>query len=60
MLKHRYYLALSRTAISGMTQDVVVTRKGHTTIPAELRRKYKIREGSRMLVEDAGNGILLN
>jgi AbrB family looped-hinge helix DNA binding protein len=41
-----------------LTQEVVVTRKGQTTIPIELRRKYKIEEGSRMQVHDAGNGIL--
>jgi AbrB family looped-hinge helix DNA binding protein len=41
-----------------LTQEVVVTRKGQTTIPIELRRKYKIEEGSRMQVHDAGDGIL--
>jgi len=38
---------------------VVVTRKGQTTIPVRLRRKYGIREGSRLRVADAGGGILL-
>jgi AbrB family looped-hinge helix DNA binding protein len=42
-----------------MTEEVVVTRKGQTTIPIDLRRKYKIEEGSKMLVQDAGDGILL-
>jgi AbrB family looped-hinge helix DNA binding protein len=42
-----------------MTQEVVVTRKGQTTIPIELRRKYKVEEGSRMQVLDTGEGILL-
>ncbi len=41
-----------------MTQDVVVTRKGQTTIPIELRRKYRIREGSKLQVEDTGRGVL--
>jgi AbrB family looped-hinge helix DNA binding protein len=41
-----------------MTQEVVVTRKGQTTIPIELRRKYKVEEGSRMQVLDNGDGIL--
>jgi AbrB family looped-hinge helix DNA binding protein len=41
-----------------LTQEVVVTRKGQTTIPIELRRKYRIEEGSRMQVHDAGDGIL--
>jgi AbrB family looped-hinge helix DNA binding protein len=38
--------------------EVVVSRKGHTTIPAELRAKYRIQEGSRLEVIDAGNGIM--
>ena len=42
-----------------MTKEVVVTRKGQTTIPIELRRKYRIQEGSIMQVLDAGDGILL-
>ena len=38
----RYYLW------NGMTQEVVVTRRGQTTIPIELRRKYRIEEGSKL------------
>lgn len=38
--------------------EVVVTRKGQTTIPAELRAKYRIVEGSRLEVLDSGHGIL--
>ncbi|MEM2083644.1 MAG: AbrB/MazE/SpoVT family DNA-binding domain-containing protein [Nitrososphaerota archaeon] len=39
--------------------EVLVTRKGQTTIPAKLRKKYGIKEGSRLIVIDSGNGILL-
>ena len=42
-----------------MEYEVKVTRKGQTTIPAELRRKYNITEGSRLLVVDVGQGILM-
>lgn len=42
-----------------MTEEVVVTRKGQTTIPAALRKKYGISEGTRLNVEDTGKGILL-
>jgi AbrB family looped-hinge helix DNA binding protein len=42
-----------------MTTDVVVTRKGQTTIPIELRKKYKIDEGSMLEVLDTGQGVLL-
>jgi len=41
-----------------MAEEVVVTRKGQTTIPARLRRKYGISEGTRLRVEDTGKGIL--
>jgi len=37
---------------------VTVTRKGQTTIPAELRAKYHIEEGSRLDVIDVGNRIM--
>jgi AbrB family looped-hinge helix DNA binding protein len=42
-----------------MTEEVLVTRKGQTTIPARLRKKYQIREGTRLEVIDSGSGILL-
>jgi len=42
-----------------MTEEVVVTRKGQTTVPARLRKKYGISEGTRLSVEDTGKGILL-
>jgi AbrB family looped-hinge helix DNA binding protein len=43
----------------GMTQEVVVTRKGQTTIPVNLRKKYRIVEGSKLEVIDSGEGVLL-
>lgn len=39
--------------------EVVVTRKGQTTIPARLRTKYKIAEGTRLEVIETDDGILL-
>jgi len=42
-----------------VTEEVVVTRKGQTTIPVQLRRKYKIQEGSIVQAIDTGSGILL-
>ncbi len=36
-----------------------MTRKGQTTIPIDMRRKYAIEEGSRLEVIDTGSGILL-
>jgi AbrB family looped-hinge helix DNA binding protein len=42
-----------------METEVVVTRKGQTTIPVKLRRKYNIEEGTRLEVVDTEEGILL-
>ena len=42
-----------------MTEEVLVTRKGQTTIPVRLRKKYQIKEGTRLEVIDSGSGILL-
>ena len=39
--------------------EVVVTKKGQTTIPARLRKKFKIEEGTRLLVVETEEGILL-
>ncbi len=39
--------------------EVLVTRKGQTTIPVALRRKYGIEEGTRLEAVDTGKGILL-
>jgi AbrB family looped-hinge helix DNA binding protein len=41
-----------------MEAEVVVTRKGQTTIPVQLRRKLKIEEGTRLEVIETEEGIL--
>jgi len=53
------YYALKVVLRRNMKNEVVVTRKGQTTIPAELRIKYKIEEGTRLEVIETGEGILL-
>jgi AbrB family looped-hinge helix DNA binding protein len=57
-LSLKYYLK-SSVPLKSMTEEVVVTRKGQTTVPVKLRRKYGIYEGTRLQVEDTGKGILL-
>ena len=37
---------------------VKVTRRGQTTIPAEIRKKLGIKEGDELLVEATRNGVL--
>ena len=39
--------------------EVLVTRKGQVTVPIELRRKYGIEEGMKMIIEDSTSGIIL-
>ncbi len=41
-----------------MTQEVVVTRRGQTTIPYEIRKKLDIREGTRLRVETEGGKVV--
>ncbi len=41
-----------------MTQEVVVTRRGQTTIPYEIRKKLDIREGTRLRVESEGGKVV--
>lgn len=41
-----------------MENEVVVTRKGQTTIPVKLRLKYNIEEGTRLEVVETPEGIL--
>jgi AbrB family looped-hinge helix DNA binding protein len=41
-----------------MDKEVVVTRKGQTTIPSRLRVKYHIEKGTRLEVVETEEGIL--
>jgi AbrB family looped-hinge helix DNA binding protein len=40
-------------------EEVLVTRKGQITVPIALRRKYGIKEGMKITVEDSGTNIVL-
>jgi len=37
--------------------EAIVTTKGRFTIPVELRRKYEIKPGTRIVFEQAGGVI---
>jgi AbrB family looped-hinge helix DNA binding protein len=39
---------------------VKVTRRGQTTIPVKLRKKFGIKEGDQLVARAFENGILLN
>ena len=43
--------------VQGMTTEVAVTRKGQTTIPAELRKQFKIEQGTSLEVIGTKEGI---
>jgi len=38
---------------------VKVTRRGQTTIPLEIRRRHRIREGTRLVVSDREDEIVM-
>jgi AbrB family looped-hinge helix DNA binding protein len=38
---------------------VKVTRRGQTTIPIEFRRRHAIDEGSRLVIEDRGDSMVI-
>ena len=42
-----------------MAKEVVVTRRGQTTIPTEIRRRLGIQEGTRLKVETEGEKVIL-
>lgn len=42
-----------------MAQEVVVTRRGQTTIPTAIRKKLGIEEGTRLRVETEGERVVL-
>ncbi|MDG6990665.1 MAG: AbrB/MazE/SpoVT family DNA-binding domain-containing protein [Nitrososphaerota archaeon] len=41
-----------------MPNEVVVTRRGQTTIPTEIRRRLGIEEGSKLKVDIEGNRVV--
>ncbi len=42
-----------------MVKEVLVTRRGQTTIPLEIRKKLGIKEGSRLKVESSGDKVIM-
>jgi AbrB family looped-hinge helix DNA binding protein len=42
------------------SQEVRVNRKGQITIPIALRRKYGIKAGMKIAVQDSGSSIVLH
>lgn len=61
LLRRNIYLAGETSSVSmeRRRRVVKVTRRGQTTIPAEFRRRHRIMEGSRLVVEDRGDALLV-
>ncbi len=38
---------------------VKVTRRGQTTIPIEFRRRHRIEEGTKLVIEDRGDAMVI-
>ena len=45
--------------VRSLVLETTVTRKGQVTIPADLRRKYRIREGTKVDITDGEHGLVL-
>ena len=45
--------------MSMLMAEVVITRKGQITIPAKIRKKLKLVEGSRVSIRLEGNRIII-
>lgn len=43
-----------------METIVKVTRRGQTTIPIAIRRRFRIREGTKLVVEARGESIVMH
>jgi len=41
-----------------LKKEVLVTRRGQTTIPIEIRKKLRINEGTRLNVEMSGDKVV--
>jgi len=52
------FLPIKSTGLK-LEMEIVVKRKGQTTIPVKIRRKFKIEEGRLLQVVETDEGILL-
>lgn len=43
----------------GMKETLIVSSRGQVTLPAALRKRIGIKEGSAVIIEDRGNELVL-
>jgi AbrB family looped-hinge helix DNA binding protein len=58
--KKVHFGARRQLDILAMTEQVLVTRRGQTTIPARIRKKLGIREGTKLEVEIIDNKVVFS
>jgi AbrB family looped-hinge helix DNA binding protein len=46
--------------LANKQEEVLVTRRGQTTIPNSIRKKLNIREGTRLKVETKGGKVIFS
>jgi AbrB family looped-hinge helix DNA binding protein len=51
---------MSKRNESRESAEVLVTRRGQTTIPEKIRKKLNIKEGTRLKVEAVGNKVVFS
>jgi AbrB family looped-hinge helix DNA binding protein len=57
---NRFWVSCSiKTDEEKPAMKVRVSSKGRITLPAALRRKYGIKDGTRIIISDLGNAIAL-
>ena len=52
-------LGVKKIVVGEMAYEVKVTRQGQTTIPKELRDRYRIKEGDKLLYIDVGGYMVV-
>jgi len=55
----KYSSVPNSSAGAKMETEIVVKKRGQTTIPVRIRKKFKIEEGTRLQVIETKEGILL-
>jgi AbrB family looped-hinge helix DNA binding protein len=47
------------TEVTNMKETLIVSSRGQVTLPALLRKRIGIKEGSAVIIEDRGNELVL-
>jgi antitoxin PrlF len=53
------YTEKQQEKIRAMKQTLIVSNRGQLTLPANLRRRFGIRDGGAIILEERGNELIL-